>query len=113
MIDNIREIPTHLIQDPKDGMRTDIDRDEIFELAENIKINGLISPITVRPVADKYEVVAGHRRLLAHRYGGMPTIRCVVRELTDGETFAIMASENLERVDVDPVDESIFISKYI
>lgn len=113
MIENIKEIPTHLIIDPKDAMRTDIDRDAIFELADNIKANGLINPITVRPVGDKYEVVAGHRRMLAHRYGGMPTIKCVVRELDDNQTFAVMAAENLERSDVDPVDESIFITKYI
>lgn len=113
MIDNIKEIPTHLIADPRDAMRTDIDRDAIFELAENIKSNGLINPITVRPVGDTYEVVAGNRRLLAHRYGGIPTIKCVVRDLDDNQTFAVMAAENLERSDVDPVDESIFITKYI
>lgn len=113
MIDNIKEIPTHLIADPRDAMRTDIDRDAIFELAENIKANGLINPITVRPVGDSYEVVAGNRRLLAHRYGGMPTVRCIIRDLDDDETFAVMAAENLERADVDPVDESIFIAKYI
>ncbi len=113
MIDNIKEIPTHLIADPRDAMRTDIDRDAIFELADNIKSNGLINPITVRPVGDGYEVVAGNRRLLAHRYGGMPTVRCIIRDLNDDETFAVMAAENLERSDVDPVDESIFITKYI
>lgn len=113
MTDNIKDIPTHLIADPRDAMRTEINRDAIFELAENIKANGLINPITVRPVGDAYEVVAGNRRLLAHRYGGMPTVRCIIRELNDADTFAVMAAENLERADVDPVDESIFISKYI
>ena len=113
MLETIKELPTHLIDDPKDAMRTDIDRDDIFELAENIKTNGLINPITVRPVGERYEVVAGHRRLLAHRYGNIATIKCVVRELNDDQTFAVMAAENLERADVDPVDESIFISKYI
>lgn len=113
MVDNIKEIPTSMIADPKDAMRTDIDRDAIFELADNIKSNGLINPITVRPVGDGYEVVAGNRRLLAHRYGGMPTVRCIIRDLDDHETFAVMAAENLERADVDPVDESIFIVKYI
>lgn len=113
MSEIIKELPTHLIDDPKDAMRTDIDRDAVFELAENIKANGLISPITVRPIGDRYEVVAGHRRLLAHRYAAIPTIKCVVRELDDNQTFAVMAAENLERSDVDPVDESIFITKYI
>lgn len=113
MTETIKELPTHLIDDPKDAMRTDIDRDAIFELAENIKSNGLINPITVRPIGERYEVVAGHRRLLAHRYGNIATIKCVVRELDDSATFAVMAAENLERSDVDPVDESIFIAKYI
>jgi ParB family chromosome partitioning protein len=61
----------------------------------------------------KYEVVAGHRRLSACKIAGIIKIPCVVRELTDEETFAVMAAENLERSDVDPVDEANFIFEYI
>ncbi len=112
MTEIINEIFTDQIDDPKDAMRTALDRDELFDLAENIKANGLINPITVRPVGNRYEVVAGHRRLSACKIAGKIKIACVVRTLDDKQTFEVMAAENLERADVDPVDEAIFITKY-
>lgn len=111
MESNARDIPLEMIDEPAAAMRTDISRDEVFELAADIKKNGLINPITVRPRAERFEVVAGHRRFLAHRYGGIPLIRCVVRELTDDEAFSIMTSENLKRENVNPVDEAIHVER--
>jgi ParB family chromosome partitioning protein len=110
--DTILEIFTDQIDDPKDAMRTELDRDGLFDLAENIKANGLINPITVRRKGDRYEVVAGHRRLSACKIAGKIKVSCVVRDLDDRQTFEVMAAENLERADVDPVDEAIFITKY-
>lgn len=112
-MEKIYEIFTDQIDDPKDAMRSELDRDSLFDLAENIKANGLINPITVRPIGNRYEVVAGHRRLSACKIAGKIKIPCVVRELNDEQTFEVMAAENLERADVDPVDESIFIKNYI
>ena len=109
----IKEIPTDLIDEPEIAMRTEIDRDGLWELADNIKQNGLINPITVRPKGTRYEVVAGHRRLSACRIVGKLLIACVVRELDDGKVFEVMASENLERQDVNIVDEAIFILEYM
>lgn len=113
MNDIIKEIFTDQIDDPEHAMRTGLDRNDLFELADNIKQNGLINPITVRPKNGRYEVVAGHRRFSACKIAGKIKIQCVVRELDDNQTFAVMAAENLERADVDPVDEAIFITKYI
>lgn len=109
----MEDIFTDRIDDPVSPMRTEIDRAELFELSDNIKQNGLINPITVRPIGDRFEVVAGHRRLLACKIAGIIKIPCVVRTLSDTEVFAIKAAENLERADVDPVDEALFISEYI
>ena len=113
MYEKIIEIYTDQIDDPKDAMRSEIDRDALFELAENIKQNGLINPITVRPVGRRYEVVAGHRRISACKIAGKIKIPCVVRELDDKQAFSVMAAENLERADVDVVDESIFVKRFI
>lgn len=110
--ETIHEIFTDQIRDPKDAMRTELDRDSLFDLAENIKQNGLINPITVRPVEGGYEVVAGHRRLSACKIAGKIRVTCVVRELDDKQTFEVMAAENIERADVDPVDEAIFLTQY-
>jgi len=112
-MDKIQEIFTDQISDPVDSMRTELDREALFELASNIKQNGLINPITVRPVGKRFEVVAGHRRLSACKIAGLIKIQCVVRRLDDNKTFEVMAAENLERADVDPVDEAIFLTKYI
>ena len=110
-MENIREIFSDLLDDPKDAMRSGLDRESLFDLADDIKKNGLINPITVRPVADRFEVVAGHRRLGACKIAGIIKIPCVVKELDDRAAFSIMASENLVREDVDPVDEAEFIIK--
>jgi len=113
IMEKIIEIFTDKIDEPKGAMRSELNRDELFELADNIKQNGLINPITVRPHGTRYEVVAGHRRLNACKIAGIIKIQCCVRELSDNEVFAVMAAENLERADVDPVDEANFIFNYI
>lgn len=113
MNEKIQELYTDQIDDPAIAMRGELDRDALFDLAENIKQNGLINPITVRPRENRFEVVAGHRRLSACKIAGLIKIPCVIRELNDQQTFEIMAAENLERADVDPVDEAIFIANYL
>lgn len=113
MEDIIKEIFTDLIDDPETAMRSELDRNGLFELADNIKQNGLINPITVRPKGNRYEVVAGHRRLSACKIAGKIKIQCVVRELDDEKTFNVMAAENLERADVDVIDEADFLANFI
>lgn len=107
----VQRIFADRIDEPVLAMRTEIPREELWELAEDIKANGLINPITVRPVGERYEVVAGHRRFLACRIAGVLNIPCVVRDVADAALLSIMASENLVRSDVDPVDEARFISR--
>lgn len=123
------------IIDPVDPMRTDMDRDELYTLADNIKQNGLINPITVRPRAWceihkchiphgnidhhtcdrglRYEVVAGHRRFTACKIAGKIRIECVIRSLDDNEVFSIKASENIERAEVNLLDEAKFMTEYM
>lgn len=113
MLDKVQEIMSDKIHDPQHAMRSELDRNALFELADNIKQNGLINPITVRPKGEDFEVVAGHRRLAACKINGLIKIPCVVRELTDKEAFAVMTAENLERADVDPVDEAEHLARHI
>lgn len=88
--------------------RTVFDDDGLKELAESIRVNGLAQPITVRWISDRdrYEIVAGERRYRAHVLLNAPTIRAIVRDLTDAEAIAIMLAENTGRKDLDPVDEA-------
>lgn len=106
----MQEIFSDLIDLPEKQMRRDIDRDELHVLAESIKEKGLIAPITVRSKGERYELVAGQRRLLACRIAGIIRIPCIVRILDDASALDIMATENLERRDVDVLDEANFIS---
>ena len=112
-MNQITEIYADQIIDPIDPMRTELDKDAVFELAESIKSEGLIQAITVRPVNDKYEVVAGHRRFRACMIAGLVKIPCVIKELTDDQVIEIRAHENLFRVDLDPIEEAIAIGKLV
>ena len=132
-MENIKEISAEFIDDPVNPMRSGLDRDGIDELAESIKKQGLINPITVRPVvwcavhskryedhqidgtpcaeSLRYEVVAGHRRFAACLQARVLKIACVVRELTDDEVFGVMAAENSKRQDIDPVEWALFLNR--
>jgi len=111
--DKITEIISDQIIEPIEAMRSSFDRDKLFELSESIRSQGLINPITVRPVGDKFEIVAGNRRFRACAIAGIVRIPCVVRTMTDYEVYSLRAHENLFRDDIDPVDEALYIGKLV
>lgn len=86
--------------------RNTIERDAIEELAENIKRVGLINPLMVKKVKDKYEIVAGHRRYLALKLLGAISVQCNIVTGTVAETEFIKLSENLMREDLNDVEEA-------
>lgn len=104
--DKIAEVELSKIDEPKTVDRLEISNDAITELAMSISEIGLLQPILLRPDGDRYEVIAGHRRLLAHRLLGKKTIKSVVREMTDEEAALARATENLSRVDLTPIEEA-------
>ena len=108
---NIVEIPIDSIDDPLDAMRATMDNDQLVELSQSIKTVGLIEPIIVKPKGDRYEVVAGHRRLKAASMAHLVTIKAIIRDGTDEEMEIIKVHENFCRSDVDLVDESFFIAR--
>jgi len=80
--------------------RSHFDVAALEELAASIKSVGVITPITVRPISDGYELVCGERRLRAAKIAGLKTIPAVVREMTDGESAVAAITENLQRKDL-------------
>ena len=87
--------------------RTIFDPIEMAELAANIKQNGLVLPIIVRPMQDGgYQLIAGERRYRAHVLNEAATISCIVRELSDEQSAVVMLAENTARADIDPIDEA-------
>lgn len=111
----VRNIPLTDICPSKLNPRKSFDQESLNELAENIKENGLIQPITVRKLPNgnehKFEIVCGERRYRATTIAGLEEIQCVVRELDDKQAFAAMIIENLQRKDVDPMEEAAAFSK--
>jgi len=93
------------IQAPKIRDRIAIDEGRIASLAEDIRVNGLINPILVRPNADGYEVVAGERRLLAVQRLGWERVTVHVQDLDDKTAALLRAVENLDREDLSPIEE--------
>lgn len=111
--EEINYIQSDQIIEPLAAMRSDFDEGKLAELAASIKQNGLINPITVRKIGEKFEIIAGHRRFLASCRVPLGKIPCVVKQLTDDEAFSFRAHENLFREDINPVDEALFIGKLI
>ncbi len=93
--------------------RKAFDAEALQALAEDIRQNGLINPIMVRPKGKRYELVAGERRLRAFRLLGRTTIPAKVRELTDEQVLDIMLAENLQRVDLNPIEEAHHLKRVL
>ncbi len=95
------------IDEPDQAARTEISDEGLSELASSIRSLGIINPLSVvrRPNSSRYEVVAGHRRLLAARQVGLLSVPCVIVER--GQVEAVKIHENLMREELHPVDEAI------
>lgn len=89
-----------------DNDRTRFDDKALAELAASIEANGLAQPITVRPVGDEFEIVAGERRFRAMMLLGWDKVPAIVRDLDDRAASDVMLVENTGRADLDPIDEA-------
>lgn len=99
------------INDPRIAMRKTNPDENIAALAASIKKTGLINPITVKKVGKNYEVIAGHRRLQAHRYAGINTIKAIVISGQEKALELVKIHENLEREQVSLMDEAAYIQE--
>jgi ParB family chromosome partitioning protein len=86
--------------------RKEFDRAALEGLAESIKTNGIIQPLVVRQVGDEYELIAGERRWRATQIAGLDTVPVVVREASDAEVLEMALVENLQREDLNPIEEA-------
>lgn len=92
--------------------RVDIDPIALQELADSIAVQGVLQPILVRSVAEgKLELVAGQRRLLASQRAGKTTVPAIVRQLSDEQAIEITIIENLQREDLNPLDQAAAFEK--
>ncbi len=93
--------------------RITFDEKAIMELADSIKTHGVIQPIVVRRIADKYEIIAGERRYKASVIAGKTTIPAIVTDLDDKNSAEIALIENVQRRDLTPIEEAVSYKKIL
>lgn len=86
--------------------RKRFDEEKLEELAASIELHGLIQPIVLRKLGKGYEIVAGERRWRAARIAGLKDVPCIVKELTDEENMLLAIIENMQREDLNPIEEA-------
>jgi ParB family chromosome partitioning protein len=102
-----RSLPIDLVQRNPQQPRKHFDEGELNELAASIRTHGVLQPILVRPIAGgRYEIVAGERRWRAAQRAGLHTIPAVVRELNEVDVLEIAIVENVQRTDLNPIEEA-------
>lgn len=99
-------IPVDEIDPSPHQPREDFDGEKLAELVSSIKANGVLQPIIVRRAGEKYQIIAGERRWRAARQAGMMTLPAIIREATDQDMLRIALIENLQRQDLNPIEEA-------
>jgi ParB family transcriptional regulator, chromosome partitioning protein len=108
----LKELPVDLIQRGKYQPRKDIEPESLQELADSIKAQGVMQPIVVRPISDKkYEIIAGERRWRATQLAGLDSIPAVVRDVPDEAAIAMALIENIQREDLNPIEEAASLQR--
>lgn len=101
------DIPVNHLQRGRFQPRVEFNEQELAELALSIQSAGVIQPLVVRPIgAERYEIVAGERRWRASQLAGLSTVPCLVKHYTDEQTAAVTTIENINRVDLNPIEEA-------
>jgi len=112
--DGLRHIAVELIQRGTYQPRVHFEPEALQELADSIKAQGVIQPIVVRPIsAGKFELIAGERRWRASQIAGLHEIPAVVKELNDQSAAAISLIENIQRENLNPLEESRALQRLI
>lgn len=108
----LRHLPVDLIQRGKYQPRRDIAPESLRELADSIVAQGVMQPIVVRPISDqKFEIIAGERRWRASQLAGLDVIPAVVREVSDQAAIAMALIENIQREDLNPIEEAAALQR--
>lgn len=111
--DNIRYIQIDQIIPNPDQPRKTIDTDELNELAESIKEKGVLQPILLTPHNGNYMIIAGERRFLAAKKAQLTKIPAIIKSFSEEEMLEIAVIENIQRKDLNPIEEAIAISQII
>jgi ParB family chromosome partitioning protein len=116
--DELRNLPVERLKPGKYQPRTHMDQDSLLELAASIKAQGVMQPILVRavdstPGAERYEIVAGERRWRASQLAGLAEVPVLVRSIPDEQALAMALIENIQRENLNPLEEAQGLQRLI
>jgi ParB family transcriptional regulator, chromosome partitioning protein len=118
--DRVANLPLDLLQRGKYQPRSDMRPESLSELAESIKAQGLVQPILVRPLpgrnpgeSQRYEIIAGERRWRAAQMAGVAEIPAVIRDVPDEAALAMSLIENIQREDLNPLEEARALARLV
>ncbi len=116
--ESLRHIPVELLQRGQYQPRVDMRQDSLEDLANSIRAQGVVQPIVARPISGKgkeqrYEIVAGERRWRAAQLAGLAEIPAVVREIPDEAAIAMALIENIQRENLNPLEEASALDRLI
>ncbi len=104
--EELLEIDLDLIEPNKEQPRTRFEEENIMELAQSIKANGIVQPIIVRRKGGKYQLVAGERRWRASQKAGLQKIPAIVKNIADEKLLELALIENIQRQDLNAIEEA-------
>jgi ParB family chromosome partitioning protein len=118
--DELANLPLDLLQRGKYQPRVDMRQESLQELADSIKAQGIVQPIVVRPVdgaapgeSQRYEIIAGERRWRAAQLAGLATVPAVIRRVPDEAAIAMALIENIQRENLNPLEEARALERLI
>ncbi|HNP36085.1 MAG TPA: ParB/RepB/Spo0J family partition protein [Woeseiaceae bacterium] len=116
--DLLRQLPVDLLQRGQYQPRVDMRQESLAELAKSIRAQGVVQPIVVRPIskagpAQRYEIIAGERRWRAAQLAELQEIPAIIREVADEDAIAMSLIENIQREDLNPLEESRALDRLI
>jgi ParB family transcriptional regulator, chromosome partitioning protein len=112
--ERLAQLPVETLRPGKYQPRTRMDEASLADLAESIRARGVIQPVVVRPVGEgRYELLAGERRWRAARIAGLERIPAIIREVPDDVALGIGLIENIQREDLNPIEEAAGIKRLI
>ncbi len=110
----LQNLKTSFLQPGKYQPRTSMDKASLTELAESIKVRGVMQPVLVRKVSDSsYEIIAGERRWRAAQMAGLVEVPALIREVADEAALAMSLIENIQREDLNPLEEALGVQRLI
>ena len=111
----LKMLPVDIVSRGRYQPRTEMDSEALEDLANSIKSQGVVQPIVVRPVkgTDNYEIIAGERRWRATQLAGLHEIPAIIKDVTDQTAMCLGLIENIQREDLNPMDEARALSRLL